>query len=540
MVPLIVHLHADKLDKGSLQAFGGRLVHYDFFSYAKAHALVYAGALSLFFLIALKPIQFRKGPRLVCYLLLALYGSGVLVSTMLSENWQVALGGFVDHYEGASVLFSYIIIALAAARFIENRRQLSNLLLFFIGSANIIALIGFTQAVGFDLFQTDFGRWLVTLGTDYADSREKIGLALEDQAIYATLHNPNFVGSFAALAMPVHWAFLQRALQLKRWRIVAILANLAMLLMLLGSGSRAGFVAVAAALFCWFFLLKERFNLSRRQLTVSITTVVIMVIVLLSILLFRYEDSHYVEEVSWQNNRIYLKIDGHELYIKNSDQGLTFFDHNLQVIETEKLYHLITLKDERYAGYQVSLKANQRIFDLRFGKKLLKVLRKRDGRLEVVGSVSNTNTIEKPESWFFNGYERLGTGRGFIYSRSLPLLKKTLLWGFGPDNFVFHFPQRDVAGQLNAFRHFARLVDKPHNLYLQVALNTGLPSALALIFLLIFLLKRSFNENLTVWQAALVAAISGYAIAGLFNDSVVSVAPIFWVFTGCAIAGLKK
>ncbi|MHA4878864.1 O-antigen ligase family protein, partial [Enterococcus faecium] len=72
------------------------------------------------------------------------------------------------------------------------------------------------------------------------------------------------------------------------------------------------------------------------------------------------------------------------------------------------------------------------------------------------------------------------SNRGFIWSRSLPLLKKTWLLGRGSGAFPFEFPNYDLLAMSQIFGSYA-LVDKPHSFYLGFAYTHG---AFALVLLL--------------------------------------------------------
>ena len=48
--------------------------------------------------------------------------------------------------------------------------------------------------------------------------------------------------------------------------------------------------------------------------------------------------------------------------------------------------------------------------------------------------------------------------------------------------------------------------------------------------------KNNFDSLFAQVGVAILAAVLGYAVAGLFNDSVVSVAPVFWVLLGIGIS----
>ena len=50
----------------------------------------------------------------------------------------------------------------------------------------------------------------------------------------------------------------------------------------------------------------------------------------------------------------------------------------------------------------------------------------------------------------FDGKEKMGSARIYNWSRTIPLLKDTLLVGFGPDTFSKVFPQNDFFGFENS------------------------------------------------------------------------------------------
>jgi O-antigen ligase len=123
------------------------------------------------------------------------------------------------------------------------------------------------------------------------------------------------------------------------------------------------------------------------------------------------------------------------------------------------------------------------------------------------------------------------------------LLKKYIFLGAGPDAFAMVFPQNDIAGKINWLRDNNMLVDKPHNWYLQVAINTGMISLLALLaFLAMYLFKgiRLKNEPALgegrLIHIGIMSGVVGYCVAGLANDSNVSVAPVFWVMLGLGLS----
>ncbi len=151
--------------------------------------------------------------------------------------------------------------------------------------------------------------------------------------------------------------------------------------------------------------------------------------------------------------------------------------------------------------------------------------------------------IDSPPRMGFKGQESMFTYRGYIWSRTLPLIKDHILLGAGPDSFVFEFPQYEHVAKWNIGQPTYLLYDKPHNWYLQMGVNTGLLSLLAVLAMGVLLLVHSIkkfmldNKEDTI-AATLVAVTFAYAAAGIFNDSVVHVAPVFWTIFGLAVGAV--
>ena len=123
-----------------------------------------------------------------------------------------------------------------------------------------------------------------------------------------------------------------------------------------------------------------------------------------------------------------------------------------------------------------------------------------------------------------------------IWKLTLPMMKETVFIGNGPDTFLFHYPQAkymEMGGK--AF------VAKPHNLYMQMFVNIGGIALAAFLGLVFGIFKRAtsvLGKNTVKSPCApFLAAAFAFIVTGFFNDSVVSSAPIFWIFLGI-IAGL--
>ena len=119
---------------------------------------------------------------------------------------------------------------------------------------------------------------------------------------------------------------------------------------------------------------------------------------------------------------------------------------------------------------------------------------KNDNSIHIINTNSKKDVdIEFPETFGFKGKEKLGSMRGYIWSRSIPMLKNNLILGSGPDTFAFRFPQNDLIGLYYAYDTPNTIVDKPHNLYLQIALNDGVIALLAFLAIMIIYIVDSIK-----------------------------------------------
>ena len=156
-----------------------------------------------------------------------------------------------------------------------------------------------------------------------------------------------------------------------------------------------------------------------------------------------------------------------------------------------------------------------------------------------------TDKISNRENDLFKNHEQFASGRGFIWSRSLPLLKKNVLWGCGPDNYVFEFPNDDYVGLLNN-NYAGEVVTRPHNMYIQMGIQTGVISLILFLaaYVLYFInsvkIYLQNEEQMSAVQYLVMAVLAGsfaYMICGLANDSTVCVTPVFAVLVGIGMAG---
>jgi O-antigen ligase len=128
--------------------------------------------------------------------------------------------------------------------------------------------------------------------------------------------------------------------------------------------------------------------------------------------------------------------------------------------------------------------------------------------------------------------DRAGSSRIFIWTRVIPLIKENPVWGVGLENLGSAFSVKYESEILNYFGR-AVTVDKAHNEYLHIAVSTGIPSLIVYLAFLASVVWKGFKQiKKNHYILPLFCSVLGYLSQAFFSISVVSVAPIFWIFLG--------
>lgn len=210
---------------------------------------------------------------------------------------------------------------------------------------------------------------------------------------------------------------------------------------------------------------------------------------------------------------------------------------------TSKEYLLI-FPEKKMRGFLIYAWPEYNVFEIGRGGVSFYVVNT-DRGFKLINQFGKPVDVQEVEAFGFAGCQGLASNRGYIWSRTLPMLKKTLLVGYGPDTFAFHFPNHDYLGKLRVWPSgIFTMIEKPHNLYLQIAINSGMISLFAILALFAVYLRESakiywkcrFESLSEIAGLGIMAAIVAYLVAAIFNDSIVGIAPVFWGLLGMGIA----
>ena len=570
VVPLIVYLKVVPLTGVSSDVWNGQKQNLDFFSYYKMVWILISSTLAV--VVLAFSVMFYGVDRIrvsYYYIPISVYAFFVILSTVFSQYTDISLTGFVDRNEGMYILLAYMAILFVTMNLVNTEQHIKVLLGALFTGAIMIGLIGVFQYLGYDLLQSAFGKSLMVPDA-YKQMGDKVHFSIPKNMIYATLYHPDNVGSYMAMLFPLTFTlfvFTQRS-----WLKVFFAAlSLLMAVNWLGSSSRAGIVGGVLALVI-LLIMTNKYVFRHWKLFLGGVVILGLLVLGLNNISKGYLGSRIGSLITdaskitgstgkddYKTNSLLqgLDINGNQATLVTPTETLKFSVNGDQITFTDKDDHpigmkedqntgTINLQDNRYKDYQILLgKVNNRKA-LRLKKGILKLdfilTNSEIGLLNNKGQLVNFQAVEK---WGFEGKELLGSSRGYIWSRSIPLLKNTLFLGHGPDTFATYFPQNDFMGKFYAYSgDMWMVVDKPHDLYLQVGINTGIISLLALISLFIayfvrstrLYIKNDYSDFVSRAGVAIFVAVCGYLGAAFFNDSLVSVAPVFWILIGLGIS----
>lgn len=529
--------------------------NWDFFSYYKVIFLLISTALLmlLFFLNKRKDLKWHKS-----YTFLLIYAFFIGASTISSPFLPLAVRGVGDRYEGVAVLFSYLLLFYVSHSSIENKEDIKIILKGIIGGSLVVGTIGIFQYFGFDLFRTNFGKNLILNSKDSL-LMDKLNFTFGKYTIYSTLYNTNFVGSYMIMMFFLSIGMVLNNKCNKKYLIFSYLYSVFIFANLIGCRSRAGFLAAqATSLFALIFMFKYVRHYIK-ELSVLLVSFIFIFVLMdqyskdysnLSNKMFNLNTyKNTLRNIYSQDDNLIFETTDKVFKLNISENKINFLDEKNQKIKytiskklikepldkKEKSRNIIEFQNKKYDDFVFIIEKNH--FKMLYKDYIRFPIYYDNGKYKSIGIGSRLYEIENIDRVkFLDGREKMGSNRIYLWSRTIPLLKYTVFLGYGPDTFSILFPQNDNFGKTISFGTSNIIVDKPHNLYLQLGVNTGLISmfnfisacALFLIYGILIYKKNKIEKS--IFSLSLYLGTIGYLVTGLFNDSLVSVAPIFWIY----------
>ncbi len=576
----------------------------DFFAYDKMVLLVICAVIAALMIFTGWATGNLKLERSGSYKYIAVYTAFVLLSYIFCSYKDFALLGYQDRFEGLLSLLSYMIMLVFIYNMVQSARDVKIMMVPLGVSMFLLGLLGVSQSMDHDFFRTVLGQKLITPNRmldngikawDFIDQLAEEGNLLykftfTHREVYQTVYNINYTSFYLSLILPICALIFIKYFNDKEGgntRIAVCAASLGLYALSLhnffcanSASGYFGLVVMALGVLIFFHgKIKEWLKPG-------------LIIVLASVLVMVGISERWLPEVSSKAketistssdqiigedgvkrdpfviNDIVTYEDGFSMEIMGSrfdarleeSGALSFTDEEGKTLDVELINGDYVFSDPRFAPY-ASVKlgsgedgASYAIVTTVNPDKYKEedpdackydwVFRYNGVKFMLMTPVGYfCDSVEVPK-FGFEGHYNFGSGRGYIWSRSIPMLKDTLLIGHGPDTYCLYFPHYDYAGKYSSWRPNI-VVDKPHSWYLDIGINTGCVSLAAMLGLYAYYLldclrgcvrlegKDAFLEYT---GCGIFLGIAAFLVVALFNDSTVSTAPLFYSLLGLGLA----
>lgn len=555
VLPLIVKMHEYNTELSKYDWFSKGSTYFDFFLYYKQWFFV--GLCSLMVIIMIgRAITLKEKLKYHKVLLpLFLYTLLTLISTLFSDYRSTGfLGGF-EQFENVFTIIGYALVVYYSYMVITSETELKLLINSVAIGALILGVIGTFQAFGMDFFNSEFGKSVIVAK---GHSPSSLNIVFGEGRVYSTLYNPNYVGVYTSIMIPLFTVMLffgKRLYEYILYGLVVITCAISMF----GSQSKAGIISIGFAFLIAIIMLRK-IIWKKWKIFIPIAISFIGVFIIVNFInnniylntimkVFKLTTNKIVTlnaietfdenvQITYKENKLYVSEDS-EGDIILTDENNSVIPYN--VVEQREDAYLIQVNDIRFqeiliinhltGDFCFSLYINGQYWS--FSNSAV------PGTYTYYNRYGNFTPIETANSSVFNGKEAFASSRGYIWSRTFPILKDYLILGSGADSFVFVFPQYDYVGFYN-YGYQGTLISKPHSLFLQVGVQSGLLALFMLLSFFVLYIVHSFRIYFhnpfqsisSIIGLGVFTSIISFLVSGISNDSSISVSPVFWVIVG--------
>ena len=586
ILPYISYLHYQPLTNLTAKYFSsekGKIT--DWFLFQKEFCVVLAAVIlsglfmvdEVFFEKHWKDIPLRKKSMRLPVILTGVYALLLIVSGIASEHKELVLMGIVKHYEGLLGVLGYLVIFLMAMNYFCDTKSLEIFSWAMIITTLACAIFGEMEYNGHALQETDFMAHLMAPPEEYEYATM---LRSTSSNVHITFFNSNYLGSFCGLMFPLALALGLGSKDVIK-KILGIAAAAGIAVCAVFSNSTGGLYSIAASCVILFliYLVYWCRNLINRQ--ASLIGFIAAVAVIAGGAAFvlntnadirqrvdtivnngsgqkmtveerrqRLAKDHYVlKDIRQEGSNLVLDdYSGNSITVtytapEDGNNELKYYDtkgSELEMSTDNDRYE--RAKDKRYRNCKFKWleKTKKLTINLGYDKNLIFAYEDDKFKPFVHGMYTQDkiNSYKGPE--FFKKDLRAVSGRYFIWGTTISMLDECLFIGKGSGNFVTVFPQYDYVSLLEVYDTPAIVVNKPHNWYLGVAMDSGVVSLLVLLTMLgAFLvtgirnvLIHPVNDSLKHLRIGVLVSVMGFMLVGIVNDSYVCVSPVFWFIFG--------
>ncbi len=561
VIPLITSRYKYKTNLRVFDWFAGPDTTYDFFLYYKSIGIIIASVCMVLWLVYMLLSEERKFIWDKKFIPLAIYAVITFLSACFSKNSYFSFHGIYEQFESVWVLIGYFIIAYYCFFVLQSEAVIKQVMRWFVIGITAMSALGLSQAFYHDFFRTKLGTQLITS----FEQKEGLDFVFELGRVYLSVYNPNYVGFYVTLIVPILVALIFTTKKLWQ-RIGYAFLIVSLIIILFASQSRAGIITIIISLLIMLICMRKVF-IKNWKITIAAIGIFIAAFIGINamnhnILLDRMksmfsaaEETYSLKSILTNNDNVTINYNDNSLIIKVSQdtEGNDVFELtdgennaiNYALMEDNINYSInderfpftfTSVRVEGFSGFEVMIEGKHWYFSnlMKEGDTTYYAL---TGVMSLIKLTEQDDTID-----FLEKRYHFANMRGYIWARTIPLLKKYFLLGSGPDTFVIAFPNDDLVGLYNS-GHDYEVVTKPHCMYLQIAVQTGMFSLIAIMTFFIWYLvssirlywTNSYEGYLPKVGVSIFVSVIGYLILAVTNDSCVTIAPIFYALIGMGL-----
>ena len=564
VLPFIVRIYAYHLDMEEYSWFILDEDRTDFFSYYKSlFFLILALLMAADLIRALLRRHLSPGTSPVWALLL-INGILFLLSAVCSVNVKDSLFGNYGRFESVFVLIGYEILCFYAFRYASDPRTFQILLRGLAAAAALMCLLGFLQAAGMDPLNLEWVQRLITPHELWDEVIGNISSNLTQNTVYLTLANPNYASIYLSMLLPLMFILWKTGSRTVRFcsgcLILLLFADLVL------TFSRVGLFSLGIIGILTLILRKNSRKRHWKKMLTAVFACTLLFFLTDSLSGFRFAERLKLTLQSFQKSDtpsltymetsaegVTLTYGGRTITVSYQygtgnesirilgDDGTDLTDHYIApagILDLEGLENLLLFTREVDEEDMLTLIIDEVFWNFTEDPELGYLFYTGNGKYDTLSEIPRANLF---------GMEHMASGRLYIWSRTIPLLKDYWLTGSGEDTFYLVFPQNDYVGKAAYAGSPLDVMEKPHNTYLLTALQNGILSLiLFLVFYLIYFIDsiriygkdRPFDTQDWMGFCVFLSTVC-FMTGGIFNDSNINISPLFWAMVGIGM-GLNR
>ncbi len=555
IMPFVVHLKEYDYGYSEYMWHSADSTTQDIYSYYRSIFFLVVCGFALILLLFRIAIYTDLTKRMKIFIPLSVYAVLTIASSMLSINVDASLKCNFYQFQSLFVLLGYILMCIYTYQIMEKDSDYKSIvhglcIMFF-----LISIVGFFQIIGRDLLNYKWIQKLIMSRTQYEIYGGQIEDVYTGNNVYLTLFSSNYAGVFLTMMSAVFGVLAYYTKNRQRVMNIVLFAISIILTWFTYSRSALAALAIGAIVFVVINIGRKH----KREMLygfAGICAIFIVCIIVDGTMGFKFisrmidaKASSGISDMSTGTDGVSITFND-STYVISTDNGNVKVMRDDTVISCDKKspdsneYILPFGKDALCSviNYDDMEMINLNVEDYNFE------FANEDGVWYYYNEGGKLDSIDKVSHIDCNGLEYLGSGRVYIWSRTIPLLKKHLLIGSGPDTFAEVFPQDDYVGKYLYAGTTRRIMENAHNDILNHSVQEGVLATICLMIFVILIIIRGFKHfckcDMTNYSnqagAACYIAVICYVTGSMFNAGTLYTTPFAWVFIGIILSVVNK